>query len=174
MAEHIASNCKCGDRFFCRKIYSEKGKTFECISKLMLVGSLIIFIALCWNTVFPINKKLWSSSFVLITSGLDLIIISALIYILEMKNWNQFRWLGFFEIFGRNPLFIYILPELLVVILFMIHISPQESLFQYINRIIFQVTAPGPFGSFLFATTYMLVCWSIGWLLNKRKIYVKV
>lgn len=160
--------------FFAGKFIQNKGKTFECLSKLMLVGALFIFIALCWNFVFPINKKLWTSSFVLITSGLDLIIISALIYILEMKKWNSFRWSGFFEIFGRNPLFIYILSELLFVVLVMLHVSPKVNVYDYLNRTIFQVIAPGSFGSFLFAICYMLFCWSIGWWLNKRKIYVKV
>ncbi|HEY5392036.1 MAG TPA: DUF5009 domain-containing protein [Hanamia sp.] len=160
--------------FFAGKFIQEKGKSFECLSKLMLFGVLFIFIAICWNIYFPINKKLWTSSFVLVTSGIDLVLISALIYILEMKNWNAFRWSGFFQIFGRNPLFIYILSELLVVILFMVHVSPTENLFNWLNRIIFQTVAPGPFGSFLFAIFYMLICWSIGWWLNKRKIYVKV
>ncbi|MEO8961919.1 MAG: DUF5009 domain-containing protein [Ginsengibacter sp.] len=160
--------------FFAGRFIQNKGKTFECLSKLMLVGALLIFIALWWNFIFPINKKLWSSSFVFITCGLDLIIISALIYILEMKNWNPIHWSGFFQIFGRNPLFIYILSELLVVVLFMVHVGNRESLFNYINRTVFQVVAPGAFGSFLFAIFFMLICWSIGWWLNKRKIYVKV
>lgn len=111
--------------FFAGRFIQNKGKTFECLSKLMLVGALLIFIALWWNFIFPINKKLWSSSFVLITCGLDLIIISALIYILEMKKWNPIRWSGFFEIFGRNPLFIYVLSELLVVVLFMASSGPR-------------------------------------------------
>ena len=160
--------------FFAGKFIQEKGKSFQCISKLMLWGAFFIVIALCWNIVFPINKKLWSSPFVLVTCGIDLILISGLIYILEMKNWNIFRWSNFFQIFGRNPLFIYILSELLVVVLFMVHVNPNESLFNWLNRIIFQTIAPGPFGSFLFAIFYMLICWSIGWWLNKRRIYVKV
>jgi len=160
--------------FFAGKFIQDKGKTFECLSKLMLVGALFIFIALCWNISFPINKKLWTSSFVLITCGLDLIIISALIYILEMKKWNPIHWSGFFQIFGRNPLFIYVLSELLFVVLVMLHVSPKENVYNYINRTIFQTIVPGAFGSFLFAICYMLVCWSIGWWLNKRRIYVKV
>ncbi len=160
--------------FFAGKFIQEKGKSFECLSKLMLMGALLIFIALCWNFIFPINKKLWSSSFVLITSGLDLVIISSLIYVLEMKKWDPFRWSDFFQIFGRNPLFIYILSELLVVVLYMVHVNQTENLFNYLNRIIFQAVAPGAFGSFLFAIFYMLICWSIGWWLNKRRIYVKV
>lgn len=160
--------------FFAGKYLQEKGKNFEAISKLMLAGALLIFIALCWNMVFPINKKLWSSSFVLVTTGIDLVLISALVYILEMKMWNKLRWSGFFEIFGKNPLFIYILSELFVVILFMVRVSPHENVYGYVNRIFFQEIAPGSFGSFLFAIVYMLFCWSIGWWLNKRKIYVRV
>ena len=160
--------------FFAGKFIQQKGKNFECLAKLMLVGSLMIFIALWWNFAFPINKKLWSSTFVLITSGLDLIIISALIYILEMRNWNRLKWSQFFLIFGRNPLFIYILSELLVVALYMIHVNPRQNLYGYINQHFFQVISPGAFGSFLFAIFYMLICWSIGWWLNKKRIYVKV
>lgn len=160
--------------FFAGKFIQDKGKTFECLSKLMLVGALFIFIALCWDMVFPINKKLWTSPFVLLTCGLDLIIISGLIYILEIKRWNPIRWSGFFQIFGRNPLFIYVLSELLFVVLVMLHVSQKENVYDYINRAIFQAIAPGAFGSFLFAICYMLVCWSIGWWLNKRRIYVKV
>jgi predicted acyltransferase len=160
--------------YFAGRFIQKKDKSFECLAKLMLVGSLLIFIAICWNIVFPINKKLWSSSFVLVTCGLDLIIISALMYVLEIKKWNRIRWSNFFEIFGRNPLFIYILSELLVVVLFMVRTGPHENLFGYINRVLFQVIAPGSFGSFLFAICYMLLCWSIGWWLNKRKIYIRV
>jgi predicted acyltransferase len=160
--------------FFAGRFIQKKDKGFESLAKLMLVGSLLIFIAICWNMVFPINKKLWTSSFVLVTCGLDLIIISALMYVLEIKKWNPIRWPHFFEIFGRNPLFIYILSELMVVILFMIKTGPHENLFGYINRVFFQVIAPGSFGSFLFAICYMLFCWSIGWWLNKKKIYIRV
>ncbi len=160
--------------FFAGRFIQKKGKSFECLARLMLVGVLFIFIALCWNIVFPINKKLWSSSFVMVTTGIDLILISSLIYILEMKKWNQLNWSNFFMIFGRNPLFIYILSELLVVILFMVRTSPRENLYGYVNRNFFQQIAPGSFGSFMFAICYMLVCWSIGWWLNKRRIYIKV
>src|SRR6185437_1790641 len=151
--------------YFAGRFIQKKGKSFECLAKLMLVGSLLIFIAICWNLVFPINKKLWTSSFVLVTTGLDLLIISTLIYVLEIKKWNRIRWSHFFEIFGRNPLFIYILSELMAEILTMIKAGPHENFFDYVNRVFFQVIAPGSFGALLFAICYMLVCWFIGWWL---------
>ena len=152
----------------------EKGKTYETLSRLMLVGTLFIFIALWWNMTFPVNKKLWTSPFVLLTSGIDLLLISALIYVIEINAGIVKGWTRFFIVFGKNPLFIYLLSELLVTILFMIRINKTQSFFSWINKIFFQVIAPGSVGSLLFALTYMLFCWSVGWFLNKRRIYVKV
>lgn len=152
----------------------EKGKNYETLARLMLVGVLFIFVALWWNMVFPVNKKLWTSPFVLLTSGIDLLLISALIYIIEMNKEIGTGWTRFFVIFGKNPLFIYLLSELLVTVLFMIRIGNNQSFFSWINKVFFQVIAPGSVGSLLFALTYMLFCWSVGWFLDKRKIYVKV
>lgn len=160
--------------YYAGKFIQKTGKSFETIAKLMLVGSLFIFIALCWNNIFPINKKLWTSSFVLITTGLDMLILPALIYIVEIRHWNPINWTNFFLILGKNPLFLYILSEILVVILSMIRVAPHLNLYRWINNVFFQVIAPGAIGSLLFAVLYMLLCWSVGWWLNKRKIYIKV
>jgi predicted acyltransferase len=160
--------------FFAGKFIQKKGKGYETISKLMLTGALLIFIALWWNMVFPINKKLWSSPFVLLTTGIDLLLISALVYIIEIKNQNELKWTQFFLILGRNPLFIYILSEVLVIILFMIPTGHGKNLFGSINTTVYQTIAPGATGSFLFAISFMLLCWAVGWWLNKRRIYIKV
>lgn len=152
----------------------EKGKGYESIAKLLLTGSLLIFLALCWNMIFPINKKLWTSSFVLLTTGIDLVIMAALIYAIEIRTWNRWNWTRFFIIPGKNPLFIYLLSELLLIVLFMIPISSGGSLFDLFNTAIFQKLAPGPLGSLLFAICYMLLCWSVAFSLDKRKIYVRV
>ena len=160
--------------YFAGKFIQQKGKGFETIARLMLVGSLFIFIAIWWNMVFPINKKLWTSPFVLLTTGLDLMILSALIYIIEIKNWTTFNWTNFFVILGKNPLFIYLLSELLLTIIVMVRVQPRISFYNWINKVFFQVIAPGALGSFLFAISYMLLCWMLGWWLNKRKIYIRV
>jgi predicted acyltransferase len=52
--------------------------------------------------------------------------------------------------------------------------TPDQNLFGWINATVFQAVAPGAWGSFLFAVSYMLLCWLVGWWLNKRKIYIKV
>ena len=160
--------------YYAGRFIQKSGRGYDTLARLMLVGSLFIFVALCWNMVFPINKKLWTSPFVLLTTGLDLIILSSLIFITEIKKWNQYKWPNFFLVFGRNPLFIYLLSELLVVAFYMIRTAPRENLYGKINKVFFQAIAPGAIGSLLFAVCYMLLCWSIGWWLNKRKIYIRV
>jgi predicted acyltransferase len=156
------------------KYIREKGKNYETVTHLALAGFGLIFMALWWNMIFPVNKKLWTSSFVLLTSGIDMVLIGALIYVIELRNWNKGGWTSFFLVVGKNPLVIYLLSELLVTVLFMIPMGQGYSFFGWINKVLFQVIAPGPVGSFLFAIAYMLLCWSVGWWLNKRKIYIRV
>ena len=148
-----------------------KGKTHECVATLMVWGVVLISVALLWSLSFPMSKKIWTSTFVVYTVGIDLAVIGVLIYLLDLKRWT--RGVAFFEIFGRNPLFIYLLSELLVVVLFMIPVG-GTSFFEWINQVVFQVVAPGPVGSLLFALCYMLLCWAVGYWLNRRRIYVRI
>jgi len=153
------------------RFVQQKGNTYEGLTKLLLSGAALLFIAYCWNLVFPVNKKLWTSSFVVLTVGLDCIILAAIIYVITFLH--KTRWTYFFEVFGKNPLFIYLLSELLVTVLFMIPAPPDTSLFRWIYEHIFSL-AGAYLGSLLFALAYMLLCWSVGYWMDKRKIYVRV
>lgn len=160
--------------YYAGQFVQHKGKNYESVAKLLLVGSALIVAALCWNMVFPINKKLWSSSFVLLTTGLDLAIMATLIYVIEIRQWNPANWTRFFVIPGKNPLFIYLLSELLVIALYMIPAASGKNLFSAINDNVYQKLVPGPVGSLLFALSFMMICWGVGWLLDRRRIYVRV
>jgi predicted acyltransferase len=151
----------------------DKGKEFETIAKILLAGVALMAIAYCWNYLWPINKKLWSGSFVLYTCGADLMIIGALVYILDKTAWNQ-KWIYFFQVFGKNPLFIYIISGLIPDIMGLIKISPEESVGDYVSHHIFQGIAHGAWGTFFYSMFIMLMCWLVGWIMDKRKIYVRV
>lgn len=150
------------------------GKTYESLSRLLLTGGALVCVALAWNTVFPINKKLWTSSFVLLTTGIDLAILGALLYIVEVRRWNKGNWTRFFTIPGKNPLFIYLLSELLLISIAMVNVAGGTSVYEWVNSAIFQQVAPGPAGSLLFALVFMMVCWFVAWFLDRRKIYIRV
>lgn len=148
----------------------KKGKTFEGLSKLLLAGFLLIFLAFMWNYIFPINKKMWTSSYTLLTIGLDLSIISAIIYYTDFLK--RTKGIYFFQVFGKNPLSIYLLSELLVTCLFMIQVG-DTSLFRWIFVNIFSHFG-AYFGAFLFAIAYMLLCWTVGYIMDEKKVYIRI
>src|ERR1700722_19972292 len=61
--------------YFAGVYIARKGKEYEGLTKLLLWGCGLVVIALAWNMVFPINKKLWTSSFVCLTVGIDLCLL---------------------------------------------------------------------------------------------------
>lgn len=158
--------------YFTGVFVSQKGKTYEGLARLLLLGCLLLVFAYLWNLGLPVNKKLWTPSYVILTIGIDMILLSFLIFIIEFRQ--KTAWTPFFSVFGKNPLFIYLLSELLVVVLFTVQAAPGESVFEWVNRAGFQSWFPGAFGSLLFALVYMLVCWSVGKWLDSRKIYIRV
>src|SRR5690606_1028100 len=81
---------------------------YPLLTKLFVAAMLLIFTGLCWNTIFPINKKIWTSSFVIYTSGMAIVVLAMLIYFIEIRKWRG-AWSHFFDVFGKNPLFIFVL-----------------------------------------------------------------
>ncbi|MEO7530842.1 MAG: heparan-alpha-glucosaminide N-acetyltransferase domain-containing protein [Sediminibacterium sp.] len=146
------------------------GKSYEGLTKLVLAGFTLIVIAYFWNFIFPINKKLWTSPFVLQTVGLDCMILGGIIYILDKQQKN--KWSGFFEVAGKNPLAIYLLSELLATVLYKINIG-EGSLFRWVYQHGFSF-AGAYWGSLLFAVVFMLVCWSLGYWMDRKKVYFRV
>lgn len=149
-----------------------KGKSIEGVVKLLVAGFALVSLALGWDLVFPFSKKLWTSSFVLYTVGLDLFIMAILIYMIEIKKIRT--GISFFDVFGKNPLFIYLFSELFFVILCLIPAGNNLNAFEWVSESIFQNIAPGALGSLLTAIAYMLVCWLLGYVLHKKRIYIKI
>ncbi len=150
----------------------KKGKSYEGIAKLLMAGFLLVCLGLWWDLIFPISKKLWTGPFVLCTIGLDLSIMAVLIYIIEIRKIKA--GIKFFDIFGKNPLFIYLFSELFYVILRMIPTGSGLDIFEWVSERVFQRVLPGSPGALATALTFVLLCWSLGWWLDKKRIYIKI
>jgi len=148
-----------------------KGNSYEVIAKLCLVGSLLILGALTWHMAFPINKKLWTSSFVLLTVGIDLLILASLAFVIEIQK--RRKWTQFFLVFGKNPLFIYVLADLLITILSMVPLGEKSLQQVFFRDVLLKIASPIN-ASLLFALIFMMLCWSIGYVLDRKKIYIRV
>ena len=137
----------------------------------MLVGLALLLAAYVWDFGFPVNKKLWTSSYVLLTVGLDLLVMAAILYTtnLAARKVNY----QFFLILGMNALFIYLLSEYLAIFMHFIRVEEGVSLFQYTYRTGFEWMGPYV-GSLAFALAFTMVCWVAGWWLWIRSIYIKV
>ena len=95
------------------------------------------------------------------------VLLAALVYLIDFLKMKRFNY--FFEVFGRNPLFIYLVSEIGAILLWFIPIG-DTPLYQWLFQNIFS-KAGLYFGSFLFAITFMLFCWLVGYVLDKRRIY---
>ena len=153
-------------------LYLQKnGQNYETIAKMIMVGCALVFMALWWDLFFPINKKLWTSSFVLHTVGIDLLVLPILVFIIDIAK--KTKWTYFFEVFGKKTLFIYLVSEVFVILLFTFNVG-EQSAYSWIASTIFGATLGGYNGSLGFALWIMLTCWAVGYFMDKKKVYVKV
>ena len=93
--------------FMAGQLLSAKKEIKDQLLSLLLAGTVLLFAGLLMHYGFPINKKIWSPSFVLTTCGMGSLLLALLIYSIDVKG--QRRWSVFFESFGVNPMFVYVL-----------------------------------------------------------------
>lgn len=148
-----------------------QGAQVQTVVRLLALSVLLLVVGYAWDLLFPINKKIWSSSFVLVSVGYVTALLGLLVYLLEIKNWKS--WAYFFEVFGRNPLLLYVLSGVLVRILLMVPVK-GSSLKNWIYEGFFTGILPPKTASLSFALAFMLLIWLVGWIMDKRGVYIKV
>jgi predicted acyltransferase len=153
------------------RLVRRQGPSHQTVAQLMIAGALCIVLALSWSAFFPINKKLWTSSYVLCTVGIDLCVLAVLIDVLDLRRWTG--WTCFFEVLGRNTLFIYLLSEVLNSLSWLVHVG-NKAIFDWLYENFFQSWAGDKPGSLLFALAFLGLCWAVAWVMDKRRIYVRL
>ncbi len=142
------------------------------VRDLLVFGLLCGFIGLGWDLFFPINKKLWTSSYVLYAGGISMILLAASVWVIDVRGWRNGT--GFFLAFGANSLFAYILSEVLIITLSSIRWGEDMNVQKWIYQTVFEPIEGAEFSSFLFAVSYVLLCWLICRWLYVRRIYIKI
>ncbi len=165
------------------KYIQEKGKSWEMLSHLFIVGALLIFVGFCWDMVFPINKKIWSSSYVVYTTGLALMVIGVMIFFIELKN-RRGAISGFFSVFGKNALFIFAFHVLFMRLQGLIRIVEKLNvegkpiyitpMNWFYKNLCDPISSDPRNGSLLYAICMMVFFWVIVYWMDRRKIYLKV
>ncbi|RFM26676.1 acyltransferase family protein [Deminuibacter soli] len=169
--------------YFVGQYIQQKGKTYEMLSNLYVAGAMLLLAGYWWDMNFPLNKKIWTSSFVIHTTGMAMLCLATLIYLIEFKQ-AQGKWSRVFDVFGKNPLFIFVLSGFLPRLLGLIRIpagiapdgkplynSPFSWFYEHVCK---NISADPRNGSLLYAIILVTFYWFIGYVLDKKKIYIKV
>lgn len=171
----IPSVCHVMIGFCCGQLLLGTKDNTQRMLYLFITGTILTFSGFLLSYGCPINKKIWSPTFVLVTCGLAATFLALLIWIIDVKGYK--KWSVFFEAFGVNPLFIFVLGSLLSVLLGGITFSydgVSTSLQGFIYGKCLQPYLGNYFGSLVFAVLFVIVNWSIGNILYKKRIYIKI
>lgn len=139
-----------------------------------MLGAGLVLLALgeLWNPWFPINKKLWTSSFVLFMAGWSLVLWALFMWMTEIKGWRKGT--GFWLVFGMNAIASYALSDLLAAPLWAITMAPRQSLGYWLYLHIFAHVPPPGVSSLLYSIWFVLMCWLPMAVLYRRKVFLKV
>ena len=144
---------------------------------LVIFGIIAIGFGSLWGMYFPISKPIWSSSYVLYTAGMAALLMALLIWLIDVKGYSG--WTSFFVVFGVNPLFIFAASGLWGRIVGrLIHATTTDGAVisgsAWLYKEIFIPLAGELNGSLLYAITHVILFWLLGYVLFKKKIFIKV
>ncbi|MDR3252065.1 MAG: DUF5009 domain-containing protein [Tannerella sp.] len=143
------------------RISPEKLSENKKVIYLIAAGAVLLAAGLIWNEVFPINKKLWSSSFVCVVAAYSLFMLAIFYYIIDVKGYR--RWTLFFRVVGMNSITIYLAQSIIG--------------FQRISTFFLGGLAakcPEVWANIINTSGYVAVCWLFLYFLYKQNIFLKV
>jgi predicted acyltransferase len=128
---------------------------------MAIVGIIFVSLALLWNLDFPINKNLWTSSFVLNVGGISLILLALFYYIIDVLGYK--RWAFFFKVIGMNSILIYMSGH------FIDWTYSTNSFFIWLGQIV-----GNPYGAVIMAICFVMVKWVFLYFMYKKKVFLRV
>lgn len=145
------------------------------VQQLFIFGTVLLFTGLLLSYGCPINKKIWSPTFVLVTCGFASQFLALLIWIIDIKGYVG--WSRFFESFGINPLFIYVTAGFLAILIGNIRFYLEGNIVTVKGLIYTHLLAPWlpvDLSSLIYALLFVTLNWVIGHILYKKQIYINI
>ena len=139
---------------------------------LLGVGIVLVVAGHLWDLVFPINKALWSSSFVLVTAGWANILLALIYYLTDVKG---FRFGSIFRYAGSNAITVYFLSSFITKIFYSIKIDEQTTLHQWLFQKIYLYDFMSvELSSLLYGLSVVSFYLLLAYVMYRRKIFIKV
>ena len=146
------------------------------VVQIAVWGCVMLLVGWLAQYGIPCCKKAWTSSYVLITCGMASCVLAMLIYAIDIKGHN--RWCNFFQTFGVNPLFCYLLGTILSIVFGTLRLGMDGDKPITIKGSLYSMwqsmTTTDEAASCLFAISFVLITWIFGYILYKKKIYIKI
>jgi predicted acyltransferase len=138
---------------------------------LFFLGFSLFLAGGFWNWFFPINKNIWTSSFVLYTAGLGTLGLAACILVVDVWGYKKWTFLG--RVYGANAITSYVLAGMLTLVFYGMKIG-GSSLNEWFMSGLTQVGFDPKFASMLYAVLYMLIIFIPALIMYRKKIFVRV
>jgi predicted acyltransferase len=141
---------------------------------MFVIGNFALLLSMFWDMWFPINKQLWTSSYVIYTGGMALIIFAVCYYLADVKNYTW--WTKPFIIYGTNAIAVYFLSWIFGVVLYLINWTSAGqviTLKDFLYNTFFTSWLSPINASLLWAVAYVLFWLGIMWIFYARKIFIK-
>lgn len=140
------------------------------VVKLTLIGGLAIGLGALWGLILPINKSLWTPSYVIYTTGFACLLLAAFIWLIDIMK--QVKLAEPLLVYGTNPLFVYVLSFLVVTLYLNINIG-DVTMYAWLYQQLSAVFA-AKLASFIFAFSHVAFFWYVSLKLYQRKIFIKI
>jgi predicted acyltransferase len=146
------------------------------LRRLVAVGVACFAAGELWSLIFPINKQLWTSSYVLITTGMAMIVFAGCYWLMDEKNVRG-SWTIIPMVFGTNCIFAYAFSQFVAMIAVTVKIRLDGNLVSYrdaLSSYTFDNISQPQWSSLAYSLFYAGFCWFFTWLLYRRKIFLKI
>ena len=143
------------------------------IERMFIIGALLIIAGVLLAYLCPISKKLWTPTFAMVTCGIGCTLLALLTWAIDKHHYTGAA-TKFFDVFGVNPLALYVLSDLLLIPISMLPLFGGHTLHQILYNNVLTAFLPVAWASVTYAILYVLLNWIVGYYLWKKKIYIKL
>ncbi len=140
------------------------------VTKLIIIGGLAIGFGALWSVILPINKSLWTSSYVIYSTGFACLLLALFVWLIDIKGHEKL--VSPLLVYGTNPLFVYVLSFLFVTLYLNIPVG-DSSMYGWLYQQLTLIAEPS-LASFMFAFSHVVLFWYISLKLYQRKVFIKI
>lgn len=145
------------------------------VKRLIAAGAIVAAVGWAWSQILPINKPLWTGSYVLWSGGLAMIALAVLIWIIDLRRWR--RWAHPFEVYGRNAIVVFVMSGLLARTFQRVTVDTAggaTTFRRFYYDALFTSWLPPDAASLAHAVVWVFLCYLVAWAMYRKGVFVRI